>query len=636
MLNSLKGKRELLSSDMDPQDPRWRSLLDDEYNMCLSLENTVSFMSMTIGRHSDFHKTANGLTLTPDLSLVYVDPIIDRVVMLCRESYEDVEISVIPSKLECFSSKIFTDASWLFDNMLCIVSNAAKFTRDGTVGVHVSLIPRSGVLMVQDFLRIEVHDAGEELDEATIDSFFSLFKARQEKVGGTGLGLYCLKCRVNALHGACGVQRRNDRSGLIVWFEIPYIPEAAKRLSSKSLLSGSGRLLLPSNTSAEDLEKEWKRNSKIGIISTKSLSMSTSFTCKIWRVLLLDTSEEGAHLADSLGRGNFDVTVVDDLTTALGKASQNHFDIVIVDHKIYKSSGGDLGYAFKEIEGRKLDESLSEALPGNSKKAARQLMILTGDTEDNLLQTDTQNAGMDAFMSKMTTIADFESFVRSFYGVDTTELVIHQQSSLRSFPSFEPQNLERGNRVRFRSEIYGVTSNRIPFRDPESLDQSSPPDNLQHKSLISESASSIMTFEESKSVLIVDDSPTILNLLSKSLMGGGYTVVKACNGLQALDVLRERRFDAVIMDQQMPFMDGTEAISSFRFMEEKEDGMNALHLHRHKQLIIAISANSDEECRRKALQSGANYFLAKPFAMSRFEEILNEYYALEKFNRNCP
>ena len=95
MLNSLKGKRELLSSDMDPQDPRWRSLLDDEYNMCLSLENTVSFMSMTIGRHSDFHKTANGLTLTPDLSLVYVDPIIDRVVMLCRESSEFALIAII-------------------------------------------------------------------------------------------------------------------------------------------------------------------------------------------------------------------------------------------------------------------------------------------------------------------------------------------------------------------------------------------------------------------------------------------------------------------------------------------------------------------------------------------------------------
>ena len=639
MLSSLTEKRDLLSRLPFSEDPRWHALLDDELNMCLSLENTVSFMSMAIGRHSDFHKTAKGLTLTPDLSLVYIDPIIDRVVKLCRESYEDVDITVSPSKLECFSTKIFTDASWLFDNMLCVVTNAAKFTRDGTVEIHVSLVERGSALMLQDFLRVEVHDSGDELDTLTVASFFSLFKARQEKVGGTGLGLYCLKCRVQALHGACGVQKRGERSGLIVWFEIPFIPEAAKKLSSRSLLSGSGRLLLPSNASVEDLEKEWKRNIKIGIISTESLSVSLPSSYKTWRVLFVDTSDDDAFLVDNLHRGRFDVTVADDITAALRQASESHFDIIIIDDQVSLPWGGSVVEEFRDIAARKLEEYHARLFGPISKKPTRQLICLTGSSTGDHSAKYATSKDADAFINRSTTVTEFESLVRSFFEADATDIVLRQQSSFLSLPSYETHDPTRsqdvGSHVRFRNDIFDATSNKIPFRgsSPGQRIPSSSSDVFESIPAPSESASSVKTSADSKSVLIVDDSPTILNLLSRSLKNEGYVITRANNGLTALEILRSRRFDAVIMDQQMPFMDGPEAISAFRRLEAEENASDERADRRHlNQLIIAISANSDSDCRRIALQSGADYFLSKPFAMSRFEEIIAEYHTLARYN----
>lgn len=638
MLSSLTGKRELLSSIPALQDPKWHTLLDDELNMCLSLENTVSFMSMAIGRHSDFHKTAKGLTLTPDLSLVYIDPIIDRVVKLCRESYEDIEITVSPSKLECFSTKIFTDASWLFDNMLCVITNAAKFTKDGTVAIHVSLVERNSAAIVQDFLRVEVHDSGDELDRSALDSFFSLFKARQEKVGGTGLGLYCLKCRVQALHGTCGVQKRGDRDGLVVWFEIPFIPEAAKKHSSKSLLSGSGRLLLPSNASVEDLAKEWKRNVKIGIISTESLSLSLPSNYKTWRVLFVDASEAGAVLADNLEQGRFDVTITDDITAALRKASQTHFDVIIVDHEVHLPWGGSPVGEFRDIAVRKLEEYTASSYSPVSIKPTRQLICLMGSSEDEHSITYANLKGADAFISRSSTTSEVESLVRSFFDGDVSDIVLRQQSSflsLQSYDIYNPTRSQEATHVRFRSDIFDATSNKIPFSDtsPGKRFPSSSSDIFESIPAPSESASSVKTTADSKSVLIVDDSPTILNLLSRSLKNDGYSIARANNGLQALEILRVRRFDAVIMDQQMPFMDGPEAISAFRCLEAKEKASDERGKRPQlNQLIIAISANSDPECRRLALQSGANYFLSKPFAMSRFEEIIAEYHTLARYN----
>jgi CheY-like chemotaxis protein len=108
-----------------------------------------------------------------------------------------------------------------------------------------------------------------------------------------------------------------------------------------------------------------------------------------------------------------------------------------------------------------------------------------------------------------------------------------------------------------------------------------------------------------------------------------------------------------VIDQQMPVMDGPQAVSLYRQYEAMrattvptEAAVDASapdtmsfpampHTPKlQKLLIVAISANSDEECRKKALESGADYFLMKPFTITRFREIMKEYTAIDMLYEN--
>jgi K+-sensing histidine kinase KdpD len=204
--------------------------------------------------------------LTPDLALISFGPILDKVIQCCHDSYDEITIHTNELPMQVMQNKMYTDASWLFDNLLCLVTNAAKYTKDSCISIRISMMNKHQ--SQQDYLHFEVEDGGEYLSEKTMNNFFLLFGDKQDQVGGTGLGLYCLKRRIEALDGTCGILRRPHISGSVIWFEIPFIPEKSKLPSAASFVSESGRLLLPKSTSAHDLMKLWRKNSKIGIIAT--------------------------------------------------------------------------------------------------------------------------------------------------------------------------------------------------------------------------------------------------------------------------------------------------------------------------------------------------------------------------------
>jgi DNA-binding response OmpR family regulator len=102
--------------------------------------------------------------------------------------------------------------------------------------------------------------------------------------------------------------------------------------------------------------------------------------------------------------------------------------------------------------------------------------------------------------------------------------------------------------------------------------------------------------EAKKRVLIVDDERAILTVLGIRLRVSGYDVVTASNGEQALDLVKSRCPDIVLLDVIMPGMDGFEVLQKLRAVSELP--------------VIVISAKSENV--RKALSLGANDFLAKP------------------------
>lgn len=113
-------------------------------------------------------------------------------------------------------------------------------------------------------------------------------------------------------------------------------------------------------------------------------------------------------------------------------------------------------------------------------------------------------------------------------------------------------------------------------------------------------------------VLVVDDIPTNRDVALGLLNKLGLTCAGAVNGLEALDILAISPFDLVLMDMQMPKMDGLEATRRLR-----ERGFAAP--------IIGLTANAFESDHRACIEAGMNAHLAKPLTLAKLVNVLAEH-----------
>jgi signal transduction histidine kinase/HPt (histidine-containing phosphotransfer) domain-containing protein/ActR/RegA family two-component response regulator len=110
-------------------------------------------------------------------------------------------------------------------------------------------------------------------------------------------------------------------------------------------------------------------------------------------------------------------------------------------------------------------------------------------------------------------------------------------------------------------------------------------------------------------ILLVEDNEMNLLVASEMLKRAGFTVTSADNGKEALEKLENNSFDMILMDVQMPVMDGYEAAASIR-KNTKYDNIQ----------IIAMTAHATMEHRMKCQESGMNDHIGKPF---NYEELIN-------------
>lgn len=115
-----------------------------------------------------------------------------------------------------------------------------------------------------------------------------------------------------------------------------------------------------------------------------------------------------------------------------------------------------------------------------------------------------------------------------------------------------------------------------------------------------------------RKVLVVDDEPINREIIGALLNDAGLDVDMAQDGRDAVEKGRQGRYDIVLMDMQMPELDGLGATQALRAMP----GLEQL-------VIIALTANAFDDDRIRCLAAGMNDFIAKPFAPSVvFEKLL--------------
>jgi len=125
---------------------------------------------------------------------------------------------------------------------------------------------------------------------------------------------------------------------------------------------------------------------------------------------------------------------------------------------------------------------------------------------------------------------------------------------------------------------------------------------------------------QQRSVLVVDDEPSLRKVLRTSLSAGGFTVEEARSGEEALGVAQNRAFDLVLLDINMPGIGGVEACRRLRDLSPRAG-------------IVMVTVRDLEDDKVQALEAGADDYVTKPFRLreliARLRAVLRRTRAIE-------
>lgn len=556
-----------------------------------SMQGTITFMSMIISRCLDASRASSDVELVPNRESFDLRESVVKAVRCITDMQSS--LPVIITAFPSANCRVYTDKRWFEGNLLCVLSNAVKYSQhDYGIPVEVSISIESVTN-----LRVEVTDSGVPVGESRRSQFFCAPLVDDRiQMGGSGLGLYTLSKRVEALGGTFGSRRREDGrcSGSVIWFSIPF--KRLRSYPSHSFLPAQAKSVVGFGTGKKELSG-LRDESKIkdeGVIDQFDGLNNANFQLSAMNLMRLDDMQSDLDENPLTGlKLNAKKNRVEEECSSLFE-SQNSVGGEDDDIGARDEMVGDTGASrvFDSFRGDSLARSNKSVVP-----ALGAMVAVPGD-----LVRDDSRSRSKTFVSSVETAS-----VQSFRSPRAAPLTASTPEGLADI------------------QIQNVSSKQIRVED-RTLSPA-PSINMLASSTVFVSDGAIRGLQlQALSVLVVDDSLSIRKIMGMSLDRAGHTVQFACDGQQALQAMKETFFDVVLMDFQMPVMGGVECVTCFR--EYESDMLFSVvgpGCRRNRMLIIGMTASGDVAARAQAIACGMNAFIPKPFSIEAMIAIVKEH-----------
>eukprot|EP01031_Cornospumella_fuschlensis_P030521 gene30521-36884_t len=217
------------------------SLTPDQVEVLSNAHVAVDLMKLTVSQAMHISKVQTGVAVVPRKSTVSIPELLNRIKIIMDNYGSGVPIYYFKS--DTLANHIVTDEEWLWQMVLNLLTNACKYTTEGFIKVTLKECDNNSMLLCS------VSDTGIGIEDSKCSTLFTAFsQAQLGQMEGTGLGLYGLRSRAEALGGSCGIGKNEEQGqGCTVWFKIPYVKdEDSGAMSPTVSIEKPQQLLLPS------------------------------------------------------------------------------------------------------------------------------------------------------------------------------------------------------------------------------------------------------------------------------------------------------------------------------------------------------------------------------------------------------
>jgi CheY-like chemotaxis protein/signal transduction histidine kinase len=635
-----------------------------------NMTSTNCFMLMAINRCIDYTKASKGLKLNPKYETIDLFDTLALPLNTMAAVQGDIEIRLNPIP-KAICSHIITDKQWLQENVLCLLSNAVKYSSEGLVTISVTLGHRSknkaGILskvktMVVSRRKVYAapdDDEGNEYDE----SIDRLLRGETVTVGTNELSPVAMKELAREKTAFEKLQQREE----------PPSPEVNDRLSktAKAYQDHNHDDLGEKNVLTPRSERNQQQINNSG----STINDDSKIEKKKLKKPEGNSGNEVSLRHPASNVESFLRFEIEDTGIGISEEIMPHLFSPFKQAQRYSGGTGlglySLAKRIESLKGRCGVTARRDGRQGSlfwfeipykpdrftsNLSKTKETNIYTNSSDLSPVNHDSMNR-MNWFKvptsSAPPTVTDPNNL--SAHGNSSKSPQIGMLQSTESHKTLDMNEESDPHHSPVRTPINMSPKNFSPMVSNQNIIEASSMSPGHAQKIISSPSFKLKVPKNSLNILIVDDAASILKMTSMILKRGGHQITTACNGADALNKIihganKEKdplHFDIIIMDLQMPVMDGLEATRRIRKLELTGDPNASSKKNDHgashnilssnapiypesdsnkpsiykKHIIIGCSANSDDETIEESYKAGVDSFMAKPFSIDTFYEI---------------